>query len=38
MTPPGDQAARNKRTALILGAIALVFFIGVFVRMAFFGR
>jgi len=33
-----DRAARNKRTGLILGAVAVVFFIGVFVRMTFFGR
>ena len=35
---PEDQAARNMRTGLILGGIALAFFVGVFVRMTFFGH
>lgn len=40
MTPtkPGTQAARNRRTALILGGIALAFFVAMFARMIFLGR
>jgi len=38
MTKPLTQAARNRRTALVLACIALVFFLAMFVRMAFLGR
>ncbi|KPF68656.1 hypothetical protein IP84_08355 [beta proteobacterium AAP99] len=31
-TPNTDQQRRNKRTALIIGSIALVFFAGIIVR------
>jgi len=33
-----DLAARNKRTALILAGIALVFFIALYVRLGLLGR
>jgi len=40
LTPrqPATQAARNLRTGLILGAIALTFFIAMFVRILYIGR
>jgi hypothetical protein len=31
-TPNADQQRKNKRTALIIGSIALVFFAGIIVR------
>ncbi len=35
---PATQGARNLRTGLILGGIALTFFIAMFVRMIYIGR
>jgi hypothetical protein len=32
MTPDREQRANNRRTALVLGSIALVFFLGIMLK------
>ena len=38
MTPEEDKKKANLRMALVLASIALVFFVGFMVKMAFFAR